>query len=576
MRKEPQIIRSDKEYAGQDKQLQTIPFGNIDKTICGCGLTTVALESKEDVIIAMPTVPLVINKVEQYPNNRCHYRLFPVYAKVTETDVENYIDECRKNEQPIKIITTYDGVRKVEKYLNVCRLIIDESNQILSLTKEGSRKDNILKMLDIAEENKNTVSLISATPIDLKYMPKWIGEIEQVKIIWKDTQKSVPILYERTYPFKALREEIIKPIELNGSVTSAGQKFSSVIVFLNSVQQITKIIKDCKLNKDDCKIICGDSLKNDFTISGISRYKVKDTFKYLFITKSGFSGMDIESKDAMTVVISNTAKEWQMVDVLTDLKQAVSRQRLKNNPNYGHFIYIYNQSIFTYSEEELIENLEKKKYNFLQSISLYEDAKALGKKDGFMTNADFLAYTRYDENADSYILNESALNADMYYLIETKRQYTKGFDIKGNFKETKEVKPIKYENTATYANLVDFFNVNNINGSLDWGEYEHKTDWISLIESSYKLYKKAWKDITYAKKMVENYGDSWELLKIHIRKIFRKGNRYTRKEIKETLQLLYDKEGIVRKAKYSDLYEVFRKEQIKEGAVNGVRHLDIV
>ena len=108
------IIQSDKEFAGQDKQLQTIPFGNIDKTICGCGLTTVALESEENVIIAMPTVPLVINKVEQYPNNRCEYTLFPIYSKVTESDIEDYISECRRIKQPIKIITTFDGVKKLK------------------------------------------------------------------------------------------------------------------------------------------------------------------------------------------------------------------------------------------------------------------------------------------------------------------------------------------------------------------------------------------------------------------------------------------------------------------------------
>lgn len=123
----------------------------------------------------MPTVPLVVNKVEQYPNERCKYKLFPVYAKITKADIDEYVYQCGKDKQPIKIITTFDGVRKVEEYLDNCRLIIDESNQILSLTKDSQRKDNILKMLEIAEKRKETVSLISATPIDLKYMPDWIG-----------------------------------------------------------------------------------------------------------------------------------------------------------------------------------------------------------------------------------------------------------------------------------------------------------------------------------------------------------------------------------------------------------------
>lgn len=470
------LIQSDKEFASQDKQLQKIPYGNIDKTICGCGLTTVAIESEENVIIAMPTVPLVINKVEQYPNERSKYTLFPVYAKVTEFDIDNYISECRRIKQPIKIITTFDGVRKVEKYLNVCRLIIDESNQVLSLTKDRQRKDNIIKMLEIAENNKDTVSLISATPIELKYMPLWMSKINQVKIEWKNTTKSVPILLERTYPFKSLREEIIKPLEENKTITLAEKTFSSIIVFLNSVEQITKLIKDCNLNKEDCKIICGDSLKNDLKISGIERYRVEDKFRYLFITKSGFSGMDIESEDAMTVVVSNTSREWQMVDVLTDLKQAVSRQRLKSNPNYGYYIYIYNQSIFEYSEEELINKLETKRDRIQKGINIYENAKITGNKEGFMVNADFTAYTIYNKDRDEYVLNESAFNADMYYILETKKQYTKGFDIKGTFNEVLEVQKVDLPASITFSDLVEFFNQNNVEGEVDWSIYINKTE----------------------------------------------------------------------------------------------------
>ena len=312
-------------------------------------------------------------------------------------------------------------------------------------------------MLEIAENNKDTVSLISATPIELKYMPLWMSEINQVKIEWKNTTKSIPILLERTYPFKSLKEEIIKPLEANKIITLSEKTFSSIIVFLNSVEQITKLIKDCNINKEDCKIICGDSLKNDLKISGIKRYRVKDKFRYLFITKSGFSGMDIESEDAMTVVVSNTSREWQMVDILTDLKQAVSRQRLKSNPNYGHYIYIYNQSIFEYSEEELINKLETKRDRIQKGINIYENAKITGNKEGFMVNADFTAYTIYNKDRDEYILNKSAFNADMYYILETKKQYTKGFDIKGTFDEVLEVQKVDLPVSTTFFRFSGIF-----------------------------------------------------------------------------------------------------------------------
>ena len=192
-----------------------------------------------------------------------------------------------------------------------------------------------------------------------------------------------------------------------------------------------------------------------------------------------------------------------------------------------------------------------------------------------MVNADFTAYTIYNKDRDEYVLNESAFNADMYYILETKKQYTKGFDIKGTFNEVLEVQKVDLPASITFSDLVGFFNQNNVEGEVDWSIYINKTEWITLIEASYKLYKKVWKDYTYTKQMVDNYGNSWELLKVDIKNMFRKGNRYTRKEIKERLQKLYDSKSIVRKAKYSDLYEVYNKVDIKEGAVNGERYLEI-
>ena len=86
----------------------------------------------------------------------------------------------------------------------------------------------------------------------------------------------------------------------------------------------------------------------------------------------------------MTIVVSNTAKNWQMIDMLTDLKQAVSRQRNKSNPNYGSYVYIYNQSVFSKSEEELLEMLESIRTKLNKSIRIYDNALLTGDEDGFV------------------------------------------------------------------------------------------------------------------------------------------------------------------------------------------------
>lgn len=161
-------------YASES--IKTIPAGFIDKSICGCGLTTVALESPENCIIAVPNVPLVDNKVEQYPNNRCSYKILGVTSGVSVDDINKYVISL--NGEPIKIMITWDSLSKVSHLLQACRLIIDESDNIISNMElktdtrlDVTREDIINHMLFTAEKYKNTVSFITATPIPLNYLP---------------------------------------------------------------------------------------------------------------------------------------------------------------------------------------------------------------------------------------------------------------------------------------------------------------------------------------------------------------------------------------------------------------------
>ena len=80
----------------------------------------------------------------------------------------------------------------------------------------------------------------------------------------------------------------------------------------------------------------------------------------------------------MNIVVSNTTKEHQMINLLTDLKQATSRQRNKSNPNYNRFIYIYNQNNFEKSESELLRIVEESKRQVKDNCQLLNELKASG------------------------------------------------------------------------------------------------------------------------------------------------------------------------------------------------------
>lgn len=128
-------------------------------------------------------------------------------------------------------------------------------------------------------------------------------------------------------------------------------------------------------------------------------------------------------------------------------------------------------------------------------------------------------------------------------------------------------------NLSSYKDVVTYFRNNNIDGKIEWNEYLYKSDWIQIIETSYRLYKRTWMDISYAKKMIENYSENSNLLNNEICNLFVTGKSYTRKEVKEKLQELYDANNLKRKAKHTDLDEVMT---VRHKKVKGERFIEIL
>lgn len=569
--KTKQIVKYQAEYASE--VLETVPLGFIDKTLCGCGLTTVALESKESVIIAVPSQALIENKVVQYPNERCSYKLLGVMSGISTDNVENYVRENKV----LKILVTYDSLYKVEYLLDRCRLIIDESDKLLSssnlksTSKRNSKDvDVTTKVFDLAKKYKDTVSFISATPTPLEYLPDWISEIPNIKMEWSNTTKATPILMERTYPFKSLIQEVLSPMELLGGVVLGDTTITKAIIFMNSVANIIKVIREAKLKSDDVAIVVGNSIKNDTKINGYNRLKDPTKLpKYTFITSTGFQGIDLVDKEAVSVVVSNTTKSYFMIDMLTDMKQAISRQRDKNNPNYNKFVYLYNQSIFSKSEDELLSEIDKRKKNITEALKLWEFAKAEDIQGGFQyteEHTDFITYTNFNIDTEEYVLNKNLFNADKYFIINTRNQYSKGFDIRGNFESSDIITSPEIIKTINYEEMVKAYE----NGE-DITKYQYKVDYYNLIQDCVKLYSKVWSNYTYAKAMVKNYKNNYGKLVVTTHNEFKLNKFYSNVEVKNKLQEIYDKIGLNRKAKANDIFELFSKVTISRPMLNGNR-----
>lgn len=323
-------------------------------------------------------------------------------------------------------------------------------------------------------------------------------------------------------------------------------------------------------------------MHNDVKIKGYNRLQNPAKLpKFTFITSVGFQGIDLYDKDAFSIVVSNTGATFTMVDMLTDMKQAISRQRMKENVNYGKYGFIYNQNVFSKTEEELIKEMNKIESSIKQAINLHKMAKDSGNIDGFdllaKDSKDFKTYTIYNQDEDIYELNQMAFNADKYMILELRKQFTDGFDVRASFADSEIVEcNVKMAKEVTYADLVKYFkcSMDLDTQKVDWAEYSTRTEWIDIIEKCWSLFGKTWTNVTVAKEMIENYNNEFNQLGIKIRAMFSVGQRYSRADIKSRLDNLYKKHNVTRKAKHTDLSDYFETKEVK--STGGERFIEIL
>ena len=557
------------EFALQADELGgKIPAGYVDKTVCGCGLTTVGLEGKGNTVIAVPTTDLVNNTVSQYPNDRCSYKLLGVTGETDNTEIFNYVTKSN----PFKIIVTYDSINKVLPYIPDAHLVIDESNMLLSYAsmKADSRKGNmdvINNLLNIAEQYKDTVSFISATPLPKHYFGKeWITNLEDIKMYWTNTIKVKPILLQRNYVKRSLMYEVIEPIIKNGSVTLGDRTFSKCIIYYNSVKAVKEIITELEIDLNDVAIKCGDSLINDFKIKGLNRLEdCRNLPKFTFVTSSGFSGSDIYDAEAMNVVVSNTGKNWQLIDLATDLKQAISRQRIKDNPNYDRFVFIYNTSVFSVSEDDLLTKIESTKSLAEEICEGLNEGKRIE-----LYNKEILPFVI--DNNGTWEFNQVLFNAEVYFIKQVRKDYTVGFSLMDKMEGGIVVEAPVIHNPLSFTSIAEKYEL-SLTEDVEWTTAELSCDNYKLVNDYYNITGNISMDMYYVKNKVNNNGEFGEI-KAECSKLFITGNRYNGSDIKKSLQGVFDMLGLKRKAKATDIMQIFK--EVKPVKVKGERMYEII
>ena len=573
-----------------------LPNGILNKEIPGCGATTVALTDEHKTIICSPRNELLKNKHEQYPDTLL------VIGGVDTKEIETYLQTA---ELP-KILVSYDSVYKLIgciKYKSDWRVVVDEFQCLLA---DSSFKSEIeLHFLDNSRSFPY-VTFLSATPILDKYLEQidHFKDMNYYQLDWEE-KDIVRVYRERTKnPINAALE-IVRYYQ-NGNYPSVyvnGERIYSkeCVIFLNSVNNIVNIIKQTELNPEEVNIIVGNSDDNDRQIARIGEgfkrgripLKGETHKKFTFCTSTAYAGCDFYSTNAATFVISDCNRPNTAVDIATELVQIAGRQRLACNPFRQFLTFVYNVNAEEVEQETFNEHLCRKVNVTLDEIrdnnNAGEALRAKRIKD-FRRIPDNVkyqdSYTMYDEQKGEFVFNRLAYVNEQYCFDVQKFNYQNGVIVKkllqdSSFDVSENQTYAVYQEQLKHLIKKEPF----VDRMQAYCEYRAKQGLIvnlamSTLESKYPELRYYYEALGVDRIKALNYKEKKLLNEIHIMKTKNKirhelhgiihiGDRILTADIQQTLRVVYDRLGIDKSPKATDLNEFFEIHPVKIPTANG-------
>lgn len=573
-----------------------LPNGILNKEIPGCGATTVALTDEHKTIICSPRNELLKNKHEQYPDTLL------VIGGVDTKEIEAYLQTA---ELP-KILVSYDSVYKLIgciKYKSDWRVVVDEFQCLLA---DSSFKSEIeLHFLDNSRSFPY-VTFLSATPILDKYLEQidYFKDMNYYQLDWEE-KDIVRVYRERTKnPINAALE-IVRYYQ-NGNYPSVyvnGERIYSkeCVIFLNSVNNIVNIIKQTELNPEEVNIIVGNSDDNDRQIARIGEgfkrgripLKGETHKKFTFCTSTAYAGCDFYSTNAATFVISDCNRPNTAVDIATELVQIAGRQRLACNPFRQFLTFVYNVNAEEVEQETFNEHLCRKVNVTLDEIrdnnNAGEALRAKRIKD-FRRIPDNVkyqdSYTMYDEQKGEFVFNRLAYVNEQYCFDVQKFNYQNGVIVKkllqdSSFDVSENQTYAVYQEQLKHLIKKEPF----VDRMQAYCEYRAKQGLIvnlamSTLESKYPELRYYYEALGADRIKALNYKEKKLLNEIHIMKTKNKirhelhgiihiGDRILTTDIQQTLHDVYDRLGIDKSLKATDLNEFFEIHPVKIPTANG-------
>ena len=387
------------------------------------------------------------------------------------------------------------------------------------------------------------------------------------------------------------------------------------VLFLNSVSGICQAIRSNRLHLDQVNVICAKSTSNEMKVrtafndvikkeaeeKGIknpetisSKEKVIGRIPlegephkmFTFCTRTVYLGADFYSLCARTFIFSDSNIQCLAVDISMDLEQILGRQRLKENPwKNSALMYVKTTNLnHKTTQEEFDDYVNEKLTTSNQLLDTYDTTK---EENRFALASNYQKVAKVYHYKDDYVAVTRIINRTTGKVVKLQPVLNKlvliteqrAFELQQNdyadrfsvFASTQSKGMDSIENEVEQK--VEEFEglkttIDRLKMLLEYSETtskENLENFLELIPGKYKdYYTIVGPDIIRAcgcdeSKIKKKWRESLSNSQIEddvvseIYKMFKVGQRYTKSDIKDALNNLYQRKGYQKKAKATDL-----------------------
>lgn len=601
----------------------------LNKTLTGCGGTSLFLNSGLMVVIISPRIQVLKNKHKQYPDSflfhipQCGDRPSAIKQKMEELNSYLHLHYGLTpfgQPPPAKILVTLDSVGKVLSVLESCSIIdkflfvVDEFQCLMGdAIFKGTVDMNFLVNID---NRARRICYLSATPIPeiyLDYIPQ-LANLPYYKLQWDPAVIEEPTLKVRQMKkgenAVKLCTELIQKYRNNGyferKIIQGNVVYSrEACIFLNEVKSIIRIIEKNNLLPEEVTILCSESksseLPKGFTIGGLCTDRNNPINKtFTFCTKASFEGVDFYSTNASTYIFIDGGKEWLSLDVAIDLSQILGRQRLDSNP-FRHDATLYYKTVPNpVTEVEFRQKQSEMEQTTKERLDMYDASQEQSKKWLVDLHLKISPEEKFVSDYVDVIQENGQSTLGFNYLVmavkwnqwyQRRYYYSNSHQLISGIQSALGIgrKPVEVRDFESWYNNAS--DKDKLAGYADFrNKYPQYDEWIfqnPFIDLRFHqwyatLGYSTLKRVNFKEDKVINIYNEYcvqDLIKTACINAFEVGKIYSLKDVKNMLQQIYDHAGFSGKtAKATDLgtYLCSQKVQRTDGQGNRLWYIEIL